>query len=168
MAERIAEKYKTPEARGNESYNRGHHAAQVSDDIVDNAALLTGKCTFEPINTLEKFTATASGGSAIIFDSSAANKFGKAINLFDVKTLTISSDSVATVEIKVEDEAGGLGAGTAIYTFFMNENQTITVPFGFGDKLQAGIIPPSVLPFRLVVTTDSGDAAVTASGIAKV
>jgi len=170
MAERIAEKYKTPEARGNESYNRGSHAAQVSDDVVDNAALLTGKCTFEPIKTLEKFTAIASGGSAIVFDSSAVNKFGRPITLFDVKTLTISSDTAATIEIRVEDEAGGLAAGTPIYTFFMAADQTITVPFGFGDKLQAGVIAPDPTVFRIVVTTSSGsgDVAVTASGLASI
>jgi len=168
MAERLAEKYKTPEARGNESYNRGSHAAQVSDDVADNAALLTGKCTFEPIKTIEKFTAIASTGSAIIFDSSDVNTFGRAITLFDVKTLTISSDSIATVEIKVEDESGGLGAGAAIYTFFMAANQTITVPFGFGDKLQAGVIAPDLTVFRLVVTTSAGDVSVTASGLASI
>lgn len=168
MAERLAEKYKSPEARGDEAYNRGSHAAQVSDDIVDNAAELTGKSTFEPIKTLEKFTVTAATGSAVIFDSNKVNKFSKDITLFNVKTLTISSSAIATVEIKVEDEAGGVGAGTPIYTFFMAANQTITVPFGFGDKLQAGIIAPSTLPFRLTVTTSAGSVFVTASGHASI
>lgn len=168
MVDRIAEIYKTPEVRGNESYNRGSNAQQVSDDIADNLSLQTGKCTFEPIKTLETFTAIAVAGSVVIFDSSDVNKFGKAITLFEVKTLTISSSAIATVEIKVEDEAGGLGAGAAIYTFFMDANQTIVVPFGFGDKLQGGVIAPSSTVFRIVATTSLGNASVTASGLASI
>jgi len=164
MADRLAEKYKSPEVRGDESYSRGSHAAQVSDDVLDNRALLTGKCTFKPLKTVEQFTATAAVGSTVIFDSASLNKFGDAITLFNVKTLTISSDVVSTVEIIVEDEAGGVGVGTPIYTFFMAANQTIVVPFGFGDKLQAGVIAPSDLPFQLTVTGSAGNVWVTASG----
>ena len=169
MVERLAEKYKSPEARGDESYNRDSNAAQVSDDILDNSSLLTGKCTFQPTKTLEKFTATVMAASVAIFDSADLSSFGKSITLFDVKTLTISSDAVATVEIKVEDEANAVGAGTAIYTFFMDANQTITVPFGFGDGGSRPPLPLSFSPFPRKpdpgVYGDFGAAGLGLSGV---
>lgn len=168
MAERLAEKYKSPEARGDESYNRDAHAAQVTDTIFDNAALLTGKCTFGPKQTVESFTATVTAGAVVVFDSSKVNAFGKPIVAYDVKTLIVSSDTISKVDILVEDEAGGVGTGPITLTLFLDANQTVTIPFAFGDRLQAGIIPPSPIVYRITAVTVAGTVSVGVSGLASI
>ena len=163
MADRLAlKKWLSPELRQLDNYNRETHTMQVSDDIQSNYFNLSDKSTSIPVETLafnKQFVAAGSGSTEIIFDS------GSGFAKFGAKTLIISADGVVQVEIKREDEAGGLGAGAAIIDVDMVAGEKLVIPFGFGDKIQAGRDPVDNKVYRLVATlTGAGTAKITASG----
>ena len=161
MVDRLAlSKFLSPELREQDSYNRDAHAWQMVDDITSNYANVTGQSTSSlpsAPSAIANFIATSAAAPVVVFDSASG------WNLFKIKTLVVSSDAISQVDLIIEDESGGVGAGTPFITLFMAANSTEVVPFAFGDKAIAGLLSDGIT-YRLVATASAGNASVTASG----
>lgn len=168
MADRLShKKHTSPEDRGVDTHNIAEHSQQVSDAMRANYNLLSGKCSLVDVASNESYTEDVVVESLAIVDIASVNLAGKLIKFFSVKTITISVTAATIVTIHQELESVADGAGPVKYTFNMDALDTIVIPFGFGDNLQAGDLLNSGDAFKLSVTNSAGIASVTMSGIAR-